>query len=541
MKLYFCFWLLFLGPITYSALGNPSPPKGTLKDAEFIIEKERKHVLPKAFRLFKQPPGFPCVPDRAKPLTYALSAIVPGFTLLPCKPKILRARQDVLTQHYDHAIKGGYGNFHTPYLEGFLDHHHSNYGYGLHCKHLSTGRVAYGEETHNLIELYGNLFIKALSCKGTMYYDRARYPLYHADNSTAGTQQPILHQFKIANTLTHSLLDTFDYQLDACLHYLRNASKTCEVLWGVNGTGDYALNADFTLRGITDLYLTKHHATTAIYRNVWRLKPTLAFTLNNFAIQGGVNLVYQNEVANAVPPLTVYPLLAVQYTAYKWIEPYVGIGGDIQETFLKDLVQENPLIASNTTLRHTNQRFVFYGGTKGNVADQLAFHTGMAVGSYQNLHCLVNHSEDPGRFSLAYDPEAMLLNVFGQFTHTNLAETLTTRLRGDYFHYTLKELSKPWHRPCYQLELYSTYRLYDKIFFKGTLSWLGGLEALDVQLGVPRKLADVVDLGIGMDYWWNARLVIFCQCKNLLAKRNERYLHYPTRGLHYMAGLSYVW
>jgi hypothetical protein len=213
----------------------------------------------------------------------------------------------------------------------------------------------------------------------------------------------------------------------------------------------------------------------------------------------------------------------------------------MQRNSVQSFLQENPLLAPQVTLRHTNERFVFYGGAKGDIAAQVSWHAGISLGTYQNLHCFVNSDQDPSRFDIQYDPTATLFNTFGELTHTNRANTLTTRLRGDYFHYTLQELSKPWHRPRYQLDLLSTYRLYDKIVCRGFMYWLGGLEAQDVLTKAPEVLGDVVDVGLGIDYLWNTRFSVFFNCQNLLANKNERYLHYPARSFHFMAGITYAW
>jgi hypothetical protein len=71
--------------------------------------------------------------------------------------------------------------------------------------------------------------------------------------------------------------------------------------------------------------------------------------------------------------------------------------------------------------------------------------------------------------------------------------------------------------------------------------WLGGLEAQDVLTKAPEVLGDVVDVGLGIDYLWNTRFSVFFNCQNLLANKNERYLHYPARSFHFMAGITYAW
>lgn len=537
------FFLLACLGIASSVLGQQSASEGALKDAEFVVKKERKHLLPEASRLFRSAPTSPCTTDPIKPLEYVLPDLFPAFDILPHKAQILRAQQTIVAKPYSNYLRGGHGNFCAPFLEVFVAHkHHPKYTYGLQFKHLSAGKMAYFEETHNLIQLHGKLFTKTLCLVGEIDYHGDGYQLYGTENSTsAAPRRQTLQQFTVRNTLSNYIHEMFNYQVDGSFHCLVDAYQARENQCEFNGRGDYILNDELTLKVFTDLYLSKHSDTTVAYRNLWRFKPMLYLLFNSFDVQGGLNLVYQDDVSYVSNALNVYPVFKVRYALYKWLRPYVGIGGDIQRNSLQGFLQENPLLAPQVTLRHTNQRFVLYGGARGDIVAQISWHAGFSIGEYQNLHCLVNSDQDPGRFDVKYDPATTRLNIFGELTHTNRDETLTTQLRGDYFCYTLQELSKPWHRPRYQLDLLSTYRLHDKLVCRGSIYWLGGLEAQDVITKVPEALGDVVDVGLGIDYLWNSRFSIFLNCQNLLANRNERYLHYPARSLHFMAGLTCVW
>ena len=529
--------------IASSVLGQQPASQGVLKDTEFLIKKERKHLLPKVSRLFESAPARPWIIDSVEPLAYALPDLLLEFDTLPRKTKILRARGDVVSKLCGNYVQGGHGNFYMPFLEGhFANKHDSKYAYGLQVRHLSAGKEAYAEETRNLVQLHGKLFTDTLCLGGEMGYHRDGYQLYNTEGSTSVTpRRQALQKFTWRNTLCNYIHGTFNYQIDTAFHYLSDAYQARENQWQFSGFGDYVLSDTLTLKACTDLYLAKHRDATAVHRNLWRFKPTVCLLFRSFDVQAGLNVVYQNDVSYAPNALNIYPVAEVRYAFRKWLRPYLGIGGDMQQNSLRGFLQENPLLAPQADLRHTNQRFVFYGGAKGDIVMQVNWHAGFSIGKYQNLHCLVNNDRDPSRFDVKYDSAATLFNPFCELTHTNRAETLTTRLRGDYFYYTLQELLKPWHRPRYQLDLHSAYRLYDKLVFKGAMYWIGGLEAQDVITQAPVMLDDVVDIDLGIEYLWNARFAIFCRCQNLLAKKNEQYLHYPTRGIHFMLGLTYAW
>ncbi|MCU0317830.1 MAG: hypothetical protein MUC61_00600 [Amoebophilaceae bacterium] len=529
--------------VSYSVLGQRLTPQGAFKDAEFIIEKEYKHLLPEASRLFERAPTAPFMDDSIKSLEYVLPDLCPEFDILPCKTRILRTKRDTVTRLYGNCLQSGYGNFRAPFLEAVLaNKDHAKYAYGLQMRHLSNGKDAFFEETHNLIRLHGKWFLETLRLEGEIAYSGDKYPLYNAKNSTvAASPSQVLHQFSVRKTLANYVHSTFDFRIDALFHGCYGVHQARENQWECHGSSHYVLNDAWTLKVFIDLYCTQYRDKKVVHRNLGRFNPVLDFTINEFDVQAGCNLVYQNDVSHIVNSLNAYPVLEVKYAFRKWLQPYCGISGDVQQNFLQSFLRDNPLLAPEADLRHTNQRFIFYGGGRGDIVGQVDWHAGLSVGTYQNFYCLVNSDQDPGRFDIRYDPAVTLFNTFCELTHTNLAETLTTRLRGDYFYYALQKLPKPWHRPRYQIELLSTYRLYDKVGLRGSMCWLGGIEAWDVTARVPVALTDVVDVRVGLDYWLGTRFVVVFNCQNLLARSNERYLYYPSRGFHFMAGLMYTW
>ena len=526
--------------VASQVLGQQPAPSGTIKEAEFIIEKEKQNRLPESPRLFEKAPLPTSVPDNTVGLQYELWEIVPEFNTLAHKIKVLRAKQDLLARLYGNYVRGGYGNYHTPYVEVFFDNKRdAGHAYGLHLRHLSRGKNRYAEELHNAARLHGKLFTTHWLLDGAIWYSGDQYPLAKLNNGPDKAQA--FRQIHLHSGLANYHPSQFNYQVHGQFNHLSNTQEAHEHQGGVGGAMAYTVHDGFVLQAITDLYLSQHQDVVAINRHLGRLKPTLTFWLNDWKVQAGFNLVYQNDTAGVVNQLNAYPVLELNYTLRRWFRPYIRIGGDMQQNFWQSFVAENPWLAPKADLRHTNQSLVLCGGAQGDVTAKLAFHAGFSIGSYQNFYCFVNNAAEPRQFDIQYDPATTMLNVFGELTQTNRAETLITRLRGGYCYYKLKQLPKPWHRPHYRLDLLSTYSLYDKILFKGTVYWLGGLEAWDLNTQTAQSLADVIDLGIGMDYLWSQRLSVFLDCQNLLARANARYLQGPTRGFQFILGLAYAW
>ena len=106
--------LLSWGTYTIGNYGQAKSPQGTIQEAEFIIKKEKKNQVPEANRLVKKAPLPLSTEQPGAKLQYELYDIPLDFQPLDHKIKILRAKQERITNLYGKYIKLGYGNYHMP-------------------------------------------------------------------------------------------------------------------------------------------------------------------------------------------------------------------------------------------------------------------------------------------------------------------------------------------------------------------------------------------------------------------------------------------
>lgn len=526
--------------------GQAPAPAGSIKEAEFVIEKEKKNDLPESSRLFKKAILSTQVPKANQQLTYDWAEINPILSLLDHKIKLLKAKQDFLTKLYGNYLKLGYGTEYTPYLACYLDNaNHAKYGYGLHLGHLSTGKTGYAETYHNFVRLHGKWATEQVGLDGAIYYQGDKHALVDLRDQAKHDpkQAHTFHRIGLQTNLANYASDQLQFQVPLYFSHLRNRQDEQENTGTLQAKVSYPLKENLMIE--TNTYFGfgryQYKKEPVNNRHIERLKPSLVLLINDFRVQAGFNLVYQNDVSAVLKQLTVYPTFEVNYKPFKWLRPYIGLGGDIQPNFWHTLVADNPWLASQPVLGHTNESFVFYGGIQGDITPQTAFYAGAKLGSYQNLPFFLNTVGETRNFAVEYDPETSLLNIFSELNHTNHRATLVTRLKGNYYAYKPKKLPKPWHKPSYDLELLSTYNLYDKILLKGNLYCLGGVEALDPTTQTAKPLKDIIDVGFGVDYLWNQRVSVFLECQNLLARAQPRYLNTSSRGLNFLLGVSYIW
>ncbi len=386
---------------------------------------------------------------------------------------------------------------------------------------------------------------KKLGLDGAIYYHGNKYPWLNLSDHTKydSTQASVFHQVGLQSELANPAAEKWHYRVPFAFSYLRNKQEEQENQGDLHAKIRYDLKENLFLKVHTGLWVSKYQYKqgNTPSRHLERFQPSFIFLVNDLKFQAGFNLVYHNHSTEPVKPLNAYPIFQVNYQPFKWLRPYIGLGGDIQPHAWHHFIADNPWLVVQPELRHTNQSFSLYGGIKGEITAQAAFHAGARIDSYQNLPFFVNSASVPRQLAIEYDPETSLVNVFGELSHTNHAANWVNRLKGNYYHYKLKQLPKPWHKPSYQVDLLSTYNLYDKILLKGNLYWLGGIEALDPNTQAAKPLPAVVNLGLGIDYLWNQRFSIFLDCQNLLARTHARYLNTPARGFGFLVGVAYTW
>ncbi|ACE06738.1 hypothetical protein Aasi_1449 [Candidatus Amoebophilus asiaticus 5a2] len=546
---YITLMLLGWGTYTMESYGYAKRPQGTIQEAEFIIKKEKKNQLPEADRLIKKAPLPLPTEQPSAELQYALYDIPLDFQSLEHKIKILRSKQERLINLYGKYLKLGYGNYHMPYIAAFFNNtRNKRHGYGLHISHLSEGKKKYAEEHHNTINFHGKKLMEKLTLAGSLDYNWDKYPFKQLINNTIYTHNDPnrhykYHQVQLRTSLYNHLPSTLKYQVHTQLIHLSSSSSIHETQEECKLHASYSLNEIFQLRAGIDIYLSQYRQTNnhALQRNIFRFKPIFVTKLNEFIIQTGTTLTYQNNTDALPENFHVYPEVKLTYALNKAFRPYIGVSGNIQANSWQEYILQNPWLASTVDLRHTNQQYICYAGIKSDILSKLTCHAGLSISSYKNWYCFVNNATEPRQFDIQYDAAAKVMQLFAELAKTSFGEALVTRLKAAYFDYTLTQLEKPWHKPQYTIEILNTYNFHDKILLKGNLHWLGGIQALDPTTKAAKSLPDVIDIDLGIEYVWNQRFTIFLDCSNILARSNNRYLHAPTSGAHFLAGVTYAW
>jgi hypothetical protein len=522
---------------------------GEIEDVEIEIVKNREIVLPKANRNFEKIP--PTSHEKnSNQIEYFFSNLNLPLPALNIRIRPLRIKGEELNKLYGNYIKAGFGNYTTPYLEGyFSSKRNQTLLYGAHVNYINSKNGPVDTDNSGSgafnVEVFGKYFGKTTTASGEIGLNRDSYHFYgYNDALNVGTDSlkqnfnNVFVQGYLENTnKTNKLQYLTGFRFD----YLKDNYEALESELQLDFKAQYALGDQSKIDLVMDydLISQKDEFLEVKSRNIFRVKPTVTFEYEGFLINAGFNAVYENDTLSDSDELHFYPMAQAQFSVPSGFRIYAGIRGDVEKLTLRKLTDENPFISANTRAFNSYKTFEFYGGIDGSLSSKLGFGAGASIANYQNMYFFINDPSDQSKFLIFYDTgNTALVNVFGELSY-NRNDELRFVMRGDYWGYNTDLSAEAWHRPNYKVSAISTYKLFDKFRFEAEAFTLGGIQAFDSNNNETVKLDAAFDLNFTTEYLFSKQFSAFVRLNNIFSKEYELLYNYPTRGFQFLIGATY--
>ncbi|MGD1841087.1 MAG: hypothetical protein ACFB0B_09345 [Thermonemataceae bacterium] len=524
-----------------------------VEDTEFVIEKERENTLPPANRNYEKISYSPKPANRSR-LTYDLQTLDPyqvADVKIDVSPQAVRLpRSDVPLGNY---ARLGFGNYTTPYADIYLGSEKNEaYQYYAHYHHLSsrTGEVAdenSGNARHRL-HLGGTYFADNFAIEGKAAYRRDRYFFYGYDpnlieiNDNDSIRQ-VLNDFEIEGVIRSTDAESpLQFEVGAGYATISDDALTTERQFKIPAQIRYRLNEQSRLEASFAAYLMRRTDSSEINRNFISLQPRYFFNTDRFQVEIGLNTVYEDDTVSNTNNVHLYPHLEVGYRLFYDIVLFGGITGDMERTSYRQYIRENPFLAPEINLIHSNKQFALYGGIRGNLTPQLNVEAQVTYSTYENLYFYLNDLQDSTRFTVVYNDQSTRLFSLKAAAYYEVNERLRTSLQAEFLGYTFEDdvQEAAWHRPNFQAHLLGSYQLLEELSFTANLFLIDGIEALQVSDGTQVSLDPLFDLSLQADYWFSEKFSAFLSANNLTSNSYQRYLNYPVRGFNFLVGLTYA-
>ena len=524
---------------------------GEIEDVEVEIIKDREITLLRASRNFEKitPTFTPSEPVKFDYQFQQFDFDIPDLTF---RLRPLRIKSEPLNKLYGGYLKAGFGNFNTPYLEGYVNNKRDQqFAYGAHVKHLSSKNGAVDDENSGVsdteVDVFGKVFTKKAVLGGSLGYEMNKVHFYGYPDGTDTTASDIEQKFNwiMVNGFVKSNNKADDPGYKLALGYT-NVSDDFEASEGILDTNfqlTYPMDDNKVAVDANMKVISRKDANVSDSRFVTNITPSYSFEYNYFKIKAGLNIAYENDTLENLNKLHLYPVIQASYDVSSNLNIYAGIDGGIQANTLQSVIRQNPFIAADVPIYHTNQLFNFTGGVRGKVGQSSYVHAGFSMSGYEYFQYMINSAlpeDDQSKFAMLYDSETTTVsNIFGEWGLAKNQE-FHLSLRGDYYAYNTGSTDEAWHRPQYKVSALAKYNLFDKLIFEGKLAAQGGIKAYDNTTDQVIDLDPAVDLGLQGTYLFSEQFSVFLKFNNILSQEYELLYRYPVRGFQVMGGLSYT-
>jgi hypothetical protein len=553
--------LLAFGPVAgYKAFAQGG---GKLDNSVFEVEKSKVLVLPEASRNFEK---FRIDPPEKKtnPVTYRFNDYKLPDQDVPLSARVLTIKQEDLKKLYGNYIKAGFGNYTTPYLKGYFHNKRDDKAsYGAYLSHVSSnGPVDNSDVSNSEVGASGEAYTGNLTIGGRANYERDGYNFYGFNPKTVKENEvrDLNQDFNRINAEAYvnnkSQADSkMQYGVKGGVKYFSDAYNTSEV----NGYGgldlQYYLSQKSRIELLTDVSFISYKDKTSISRPYVKISPSYQLDMDKLDVSVGATMGYSGDTINNADKVNFYPNLRLGYEVIESkLVLFAGAGGDLQRVSLYDLTRENPWLKAsrfdpagsldqNLEISDTDKQLDLYGGLTGSIIPNVQLTARVSYQNYKNLYFFNHNLDDSAKFILEYDPETTnAVNFYGEVVY-NKGDKFRMGVKTDYYNWSTGKLANPWYRPANRTTVFGSYNIFDKILFNAELYYIGSsfgriYRGLGEQAIVESD--NIVDLNLKVDYRISEKFSTFVMLNNILGKKYERFVNYPTKGFNVIGGISYT-
>ena len=519
---------------------------GDLEDVEIEIVKERQITLPPATRNFEKIPPRPAETEKPtftydfRRFTFQASQINPAI-------RPLKLKQEAPSEVFGGYLSGGYGNYASPYLEGFINSRRDrNKMIGAHGFLRNSGKGPVDDENSGSgasgLSVYGKAFNKFISLSLEAGFENQFTHFYGYPPGTVVEADDIRQSYNIFNIegeLSNTKNSAFAYTLGAEFSYLADRFEARETQaefsfsssYEINEKSAIALGADYALINRKDSLIE------AFPRSLFSVSPRYEFyPVENLKLSAGIVAAFENDTLDN-KNVHAYPDVRASYPLSPSVDVTASLTGGIEKVSLQSLVRENLWIGANVPIFHTNRLLDLQGALHTKIGNKISVNGGFSLATLKHLYFFKNKEEDPARFTVEYDDVTTRTNFFASLGFAQ-TETFKFMVRGDVYSYST-EIEEAWHRPTYKVTAETSVNVSNKFLLDVNLISQGGMKAFDPIADARVELDPAFDLNVRSEYLFSESFSIFAQFNNITSNQYLLFLNYPVRGFQALGGLTW--
>ena len=533
------------------------------------VYSEYKPQISDVVRISVNPQAYDTL-DLTVNLNYSIESkpVATAYTIKPLKA--VSVKGDKLAELYRGYAAVGFGNYSTSFLNiRYMTERSRNKQAGVEFYHLgSLGKVRFANDdklpagyTQDYINIYGKKFYDNFtgyaSFKPTfnsvLKYGHQPYynDLSGIVSDTTFNKKDIRKSFTIITTKagiqsngSEKTLLKYTSELEHNLTITNPKSTENLVTWNSSIKKQFdqiKTGADFNVFWSGVNFNPVAPVSTRNQAKI-QLLPHVGTSVDDWSLRIGINVMQSIGISK----FKAYPDVQFSYNLLNYsLIPYLNYSGNMEMYSLKEILLENPYVNDYTMLYPTNNKMNLEIGAQGRIARSIPFKYSCKITELENQYFWVNDANSTdtsyNSFAPVYDNGRKL---------TLHAETgLKRKYVGidaafDYNHYTLDNLTKPWHKPGIEASFAIKYNIISPLSNKTKLVATSQVFYEDLMyaqdiFGNAKKLDPIFDVNLHLDYYYNSVFVIFAHVNNITATKYQRYYLYPTQRTNFLLGVTY--
>lgn len=530
-----------------SAFGQDDDEQATgLEDVEIEIVKERQITLPQATRNYEKVPpraaetAKPSVSYDFRPFTFQAGQINPSI-------RPLKLKQESASDVFGGYLSAGYGNYASPYLEGFINSRRDRKKLvGAHAFHRSSGKGPVDDKNSasgsSGVSVYGKAFSDYVSLsleagfenRFTHFYGYPPGTVVEADNI-----RQAYNLFSLEGELSNTKNSAFTYQLGAELSYLADRYEATESQADFSFNSSYEID-DESLIAVSAAYALINREDSLVAaqpRNLLSINPRYEFLLvDDLKLSAGIVAAFENDTIDS-KNVHAYPDVRASYPLTPSVDITASLSGGMEKVSLRSLVDENLWLGANVPIFHTNKLLDLQATLHTRIGNKVSVNGGFSLAALKHWYFFRNMEEDPSRFTVQYDDNTNRTNFFASLGFAQ-AKLFKIMVRGDVYSYST-DIDEAWHRPTYKVTGETSLNVSDKFLLDVTLISQGGMQAFDPVADARVELEPAFDLNVRSEYLFSESVSIFAQFNNLTSTQYPLFLNYPVRGFQALGGFTW--
>lgn len=517
-----------------------------LEDVEIEIVKERQISLPEATRNFEKIPPRPAETSRPsfsydfQPFTFQAGQINPAI-------RPLKLRQEDASKVFGGYLSAGYGNYASPYIEGFINSRRDKKKLvGAHAFHRSAGKGPVDGKNSasgsSGVSVYGKAFSNFISLSLEAGFENRFTHFYGYPSGTVVEADQIRQAFNLFNLkgeLSNTKNSAFAYQLGAELSYLADRYEARESQADFDFRSSYEINEESVIAVSAGYSLINREDSLlgAQPRSLLTVNPRYEFfVVDDLKLSAGVVAAFENDTIDN-RSVHAYPDLRASYPLTPSVDITASLTGGMEKVSLQSLIDENLWLGANVPIFHTNKLLDLQAALHTRIGNKISVNGGFSLAALKHLYFFRNMEQDPSRFTVEYDDNTNRTNFFASlgFAQAKLFKLL---LRGDVYSYST-DIDEAWHRPTYKVTGETSLNVSDKFLLDVTLISQGGMKAFDPVADAQVELDPAFDLNVRSEYLFSPSISIFAQLNNVTSTQYPLFLNYPVRGFQALGGFTW--